>query len=164
MSLSQMFDKMIVDGITERMKRDKEYKKNIITIEIHRDDIQAELGYEFTDERWDEFKDYHEDHINDNNCYAEDLTTEYFIEPPESSFRYGEIGTEYKYFEPEEYWTNDNCEKEWEQDCRREWLIEETEKLFALKIEKYYLDAKYNPRTPIGEKFANALYDENFNG
>ena len=128
MSLSQMFDIAIV----ERMKRDEEYKKNTITIEIHRDDIQAELGYEFTDDRWDEFKD--------KNI----------------------VGVR-KYFEPEEYWTNDNCEKEWEQDCRREWLIEGTEKLFALKIEKYYLDAKYNPRTPIGEKFANALYDENFN-
>jgi len=162
MSLSQMFDKMIVDGITERMERDREYKKNIITIEIHRDDIQAQLGYEFTDERWEEFKDSNEEHINENNCYDEDLATETFIDPPESFFRFGE-GWESKYFEPEEYWTNDNCEKEWEQDCKREWLIEGTEKLFALKIEKYYLDAKYNPRTPIGEKFANALYDENFN-
>ena len=160
-----MFDTMIVDGITERMERDKEYEKNTITIQIHRDDIQAELGYEFTDERWDEFKYRSEDHINDYNCYAEDLTTEYFIEPQEASFRCFEGAdiAERKCFEPEEYWTNDNCEKEWEQDCRREWLIKRTEKLFALKIEKYYLDAKYNPRTPIGEKFANALYDENFN-
>jgi len=30
------------------------------------------------------------------------------------------------------------------------------------KIEKYYLNAKYNPRTQIGEKFVNKLYDENF--
>lgn len=35
-------------------------------------------------------------------------------------------------------------------------------KPFVLKIENYYLNAKYNPRTPIGEKFANALYNENF--
>jgi len=30
------------------------------------------------------------------------------------------------------------------------------------KIENYYLNAKYNPRTQIGEKFVNKLYDENF--
>jgi len=30
------------------------------------------------------------------------------------------------------------------------------------KIQNFYLNAKYNPRTEIGEKFVNKLYDENF--
>jgi len=30
------------------------------------------------------------------------------------------------------------------------------------KIEDYYLKAKYNPKTKIGKKFINKLYDENF--
>jgi len=34
---------------------------------------------------------------------------------------------------------------------------------FVRKIENYYLNAKYNPRTPIGVRFANKLYDDNFN-
>ena len=35
-------------------------------------------------------------------------------------------------------------------------------KKFVLKIENYYLQAKYNPRTEIGERFVNKLYSENF--
>ena len=34
---------------------------------------------------------------------------------------------------------------------------------FVRKIENYYLNAKYNPRTPLGVRFANKLYDDNFN-
>ena len=32
----------------------------------------------------------------------------------------------------------------------------------ANKIGNYFLNAKYNPRTQLGEKFVNSLYDENF--
>ncbi len=35
-------------------------------------------------------------------------------------------------------------------------------KKFIIKIEEYYLQAKYNPRTEIGNRYANKLYSENF--
>ena len=76
-------------------------------------------------------------------------------------------------------WEDDETFEEWEMNT--EWWLDcnggghiqqvldelkevrETHyKPFVLKIENYYLNAKYNPRTPIGKKFANALYDENF--
>ena len=40
--------------------------------------------------------------------------------------------------------------------------MEEGRKKFIKKIEDYYLQAKYNPKTNIGYKFVNGLYDENF--
>jgi hypothetical protein len=33
---------------------------------------------------------------------------------------------------------------------------------YANKIQNAFLDAKYNPKTPLGKKYVNALYDENF--
>jgi len=35
-------------------------------------------------------------------------------------------------------------------------------KNLSSKIGEFYLKAKYNPRTPIGKKFVESLYDENF--
>ena len=144
-------------------------EKNTITLSFHREDIEDELGFKFTDNRWDEFKDDFGTHWDENNCYIEDIEGSWKIHPDsffirrkrKEDFFYGDGASIHP--APEEYWTDDNCKENFEKEMKKRWLIEDTEKLFALKIEKYYLDAKYNPRTPIGKKFANALYDENFN-
>ena len=156
----------------ECLKKEKENRlieeKNIITLSFYREDIEDELGFNFTDNRWDEFKDEFGTTWNENNCYIEDIKQSNHIDP--KYFHYYDRPDKGYHFEdgvfdvsPNEYWTDDNCEEKFEKEMKKKCLIENTETLFALKIEKYYLDAKYNPRTPIGEKFANKLYDENFN-
>jgi len=35
-------------------------------------------------------------------------------------------------------------------------------KAIVSRIENAFLNAKYNPRTPLGKKFVESLYDENF--
>ena len=48
-------------------------EKNTITLSFHREDIEDELGFIFTDNRWDEFKDDFGTYWDDNNYYIEDI-------------------------------------------------------------------------------------------
>lgn len=62
----------------------------------------------------------------------------------------------------EEFQLNLNCEKSsFELDCRRYANLCHIKKTVE-KIENAFLNAKYNPRTKLGYKFVNDLYDENF--
>tara|TARA_R110002012_G_scaffold150489_1_gene309836 strand:+ start:128 stop:565 length:438 start_codon:yes stop_codon:yes gene_type:complete len=140
--------------------------RQTITITLHRRDFESKFGFKFTDEKWELFKD-----ISDQGGQMEEMlddvideNEDVLLEVPLEDNRHFEGYGGQPRFRPapqivaKEYWASD---KYWEE--QQEKLLEKSKKLFALKIEKYYLDAKYNPRTPIGKKFANALYDENFN-
>ena len=67
------------------------------------------------------------------------------------------------------YEKDEEEERKWKEKKEAEYQkklkkIEEKNRYkFVRKIENYYLNAKYNPRTPLGVRFANKLYDDNFN-
>lgn len=116
-------------------------------VRVEREVVEYQLGYEFTDDRWQEFCEMNSDEL-------QEYMNEALVDNAEHlSIIYNES------YDPIEYWTNDDYETE----LLKEKLMEKGRKKFIKKIEDYYLQAKYNPRTPIGKKFANALYDENFN-
>lgn len=119
-------------------------------VRVERENVEYQLGYQFTDDRWKEFCEM-------NGDAFQDYMDEVLVDNAEHlSIIYNES------YDPIEYWTNDNYEEDLMKEKLKEELMDKGRKKFIKKIENYYLQAKYNPRTPIGKKFANALYDENF--
>ena len=59
------------------------------------------------------------------------------------------------------YEKDEEEERKWKE--KKEAEYQKNRYKFVRKIENYYLNAKYNPRTPLGVRFANKLYDDNFN-
>ena len=129
--------------------------EDAIEIKITRKFIEDIIGYKFTNSKWEEYKACNEVNIGENLEYEFECLAEHYIDRERGYYFRPEIQTD------KDYWSQDEKEHVRLEKVR---VLKEKNipNIFATKIQQFYLKAKYNPRTKIGKKFINDLYNQNF--